>query len=124
MVFVFTQALSLVLFVDCILDFKFRRLHFDKFNMLKRVVFLMIISSIVKAEYRAYVLQIKDRSNNRVTLIEHSLDPNQYKTVYGISSTQEITYIDTWLCPGRTNLNTQICNKPDRPKTGPDESRL
>lgn len=85
--------------------------------MLKRLNFLVLIlflSTEAKAEYRAFVLHLFNSQTNLVRLIETTLDPDQYKTLYPISPNESLTYVETWRCKGRTDFFKPICAKPTK----------
>lgn len=77
------------------------------------IIFFQILVCSAKAEYRVYLLQIKNRLTQQVILREHTLDPVQYRSIYGLGPDEDITYIDTWMCRGRTSFMTEVCAKPE-----------
>lgn len=77
------------------------------------VIFFQILVFSAEAEYRVYLLQIKNRITQQVILREHTLDPRQYRSTYGLGPNEDIIYIDTWMCRGRTNFLTEVCSKPE-----------
>lgn len=83
-----------------------------------------------KAEYRVFTLHIVDKSAPQAgpltRQIETTLDPQQYITYYPLKSSERISYIETWRCPGRTDFFKSHCDNPrllDRsPATVPSQS--
>jgi hypothetical protein len=76
------------------------------------------------AEYRVFVLKISKRApagtaapasaegGQGFRLVESTLDPEQYKGFYPIAPDEDITYIDTWRCYGRTGDFAPLCPNP------------
>ena len=79
------------------------------------LVFLFSISS--QAEYRAFLLKISstDPKIQDFRLVPSSLDPEQYPAYYPIKPNEQVTYVQTWRCPGRTNELEKICDNPRQP---------
>lgn len=44
--------------------------------------------------------------------IQTTLDPEQYKTLYPLNEGETLTYVDTWMCKGRTDDFRPHCDKP------------
>lgn len=75
------------------------------------------------AEYRAFMLHIVNEKNKVTKQVLSTLDPDQYRTQYPLSSDEKITYVQTWRCFGRTDNFTPICDKPDKkPASVPSQS--
>lgn len=76
------------------------------------------------AEYRVFVLKItkkappteqlpqKQQPATDFRLVESTLDPEQYRFYYPVAADEEITYIDTWRCYGRTDNFKPHCPNP------------
>lgn len=78
-------------------------------------VFLALALGIpisAKAEYRAFLLKITTADPSDFRLVKSQLDPNQYPTYYPLRQGEKIQYIDTWMCRGRTNEDSEICTSP------------
>ncbi len=45
-------------------------------------------------------------------LVESTLDPEQYRYFYPVKADEEVTYIDTWRCYGRTDGFKPLCSNP------------
>jgi len=115
----------------------------------KYFLFLFVIlfhPTWTKAEYRAFLLQIKtnkpasapkapadqnppaETSDNPYLiegprLVKSSLDPYQYRGYYHLRPEESVTYIDTWRCPGNTGGIKEICKSPkELTATQPDEN--
>jgi hypothetical protein len=65
-----------------------------------------------RAEYRAFLLKISTANSPDIRLIKSQLEPEQYPTYYPLRPGEKIQYIDTWMCRGRTNEDTDICPSP------------
>lgn len=74
------------------------------------LLFILGISLSSYAEYRAFLLEITEGQDKR--LVKSSLDPEQYRGYYPVSENAQITYIDTWMCYGRTGGVHEICPSP------------
>ncbi len=83
---------------------------------LQKILFLFAVCLVIpdwtKAEYRAFLLQIKSPEEETPKLVKSSLDPKQYRGYYPLKSNETITYIDTWRCSGRTGGLLPICKSP------------
>jgi hypothetical protein len=90
-----------------------------------RIFLLLFILSffpgtIVRAEYRVFVLKItkpnpeKDQPPLERT-VQSNLDPVQYRDLYYVEAEEQVQYIDTWRCPGRTGDFQDYCPKPPGP---------
>ena len=79
------------------------------------------MSISTKAEYRAFLLQIKS-PQEEARLVKSSLDPFQYIGYYPVRADESITYIDTWRCPGRTGGLQPICKSPKEIAREKDET--
>lgn len=64
------------------------------------------------AEYRAFRMQIYDGEGNIVREFVYNLDPEQYVGYWPLAPGQNIRYVETWLCPGRTAPNLKFCKSP------------
>lgn len=77
----------------------------------KTLVSLLIFSAIslsAKAEYRAFELEIEDVDSGEIRRVVSTLDHIQYPEYYPLKPTEQIFYVDSWMCRGRTN-NRPIC---------------
>jgi flagella basal body P-ring formation protein FlgA len=81
-------------------------------RLLSVSIFLAIWSSAAKAEYRVFILEIKNSKSNVNRQIQSTLDPEQYKSLNPLSPDETITYQDTWLCRGNTGDFRQHCARP------------
>ncbi len=48
------------------------------------------------------------------TRFPSNLDPQQYVGYYPLKPNQSLDYVDTWMCPGRTDYNKPYCPAPSR----------
>jgi hypothetical protein len=80
---------------------------------------LVLISFSAQAEYRAFLLKISSQDGQDFRLVKSNLDPEQYGTYYPLRAGERVQYTETWMCRGRTNLETEVC---DNPKLPPNES--
>ena len=82
-------------------------------------VAILLSGSASFAEYRVFVLKIaKTPSDTQepasFTLVESTLDPDQYRGYHSVQANETVTYIDTWRCYGRTN-GLALCPNPRNP---------
>lgn len=75
------------------------------------IVFLLITESVL-AEYRVFTLHIINRTAQKTRQIETTLDPTQFTTIYPLIANEEISYIETWRCKGRTDFFKSHCDNP------------
>lgn len=47
--------------------------------------------------------------------VQSTLDPIQYRGFYPLKPTENIRYIDTWMCRGRTDYFKPLCPNPKSP---------
>ena len=73
-----------------------------------------ILSSVAKAEYRVFLLQIENPKKSEIRYIKSTLDPEQYKTLYPVHSDETISYTQTWRCYGSTAGLQGLCEGPRR----------
>jgi hypothetical protein len=74
-------------------------------------LFFSFFASQAWAEHRAFLLQISDSQGTPVRQIKSSLDPDQYRGYHPLNQGETITYIDTWMCRGRTG-HVPTCPSP------------
>lgn len=75
------------------------------------LVFL-VLSVTALAEYRVFTLHIIDPQTQATRQVETTLDPDQYKSLYPLKRGEEISYIETWWCRGRTDFFKAHCDNP------------
>lgn len=68
------------------------------------------------AEYRVFTLLIENQKTLTNRQIESTLDPEQYITIFPLTPDEKITYVDTWMCKGRTDFLRPHCEKPQTEK--------
>lgn len=92
------------------------------------VVFLGVS---VSAEYRVFLLKIEkrrpasaqeaaDSAAAPARFLESTLDPEQYRGYYPVADDEQVTYVDTWRCRGRTD-HRPLCPNPRGPAAIPGE---
>lgn len=70
------------------------------------------------AEYRAFLLKITQGAQSPQNepapfrLVKSSLDHLQYPDYYPLLPGEQIQYIDTWMCRGRTGGLAPVCASP------------
>ncbi|MBV2167388.1 MAG: hypothetical protein KUL82_01665, partial [Bdellovibrio sp.] len=76
--------------------------------------FFFLLPQLGHAEYRVFLLKISKKGPQAVEgsatppspdfrLVESTLDHIQYRYYYPVAADEEVTYIDTWRCYGRTD---------------------
>jgi hypothetical protein len=99
-----------------------------KYRMILSAFFLFLLSNSAHAEYRVFVLKIAKRASASSSakasadqsppieqdyrLVNSTLDPEQYRGYYPVGLDEDITYIDTWRCYGRTDNFKDLCPNP------------
>ncbi|QDK46202.1 hypothetical protein DOM22_14030 [Bdellovibrio sp. ZAP7] len=90
-----------------------------KYRRLLSAFFIFLAPVLSHAEYRVFVLKISKRASTGAAaadqgfrLVESTLDPVQYRYFYPVAADEEVTYIDTWRCYGRTGGMTPHCPNP------------
>ncbi len=82
--------------------------------MIAGFALILFLSLPGQAEYRAFMLHLVNSKTKVVRQILSTLDPDQYRTIYPVDPNEQITYVQTWRCFGRTDSFKPICDKPDK----------
>ena len=93
--------------------------------MFRALAFLLILSSfsLAQAEYRVFTLLIENTKSQVNRQIESTLDPEQYIYLYPLAQDERISYVDTWMCKGRTDFLKPHCEKPLNTKADARQQR-
>ena len=94
-----------------------------KYRMILSAFFLFLLTNTAHAEYRVFVLKISKRApasapgappaaTSDYRLVQSTLDPEQYRGYYTVLPDEDITYIQTWRCFGRTSDFKEFCPNP------------
>ena len=84
------------------------------------IIFTAILySPLGNAEYRVFLLEIKNKNTQDVRLVESTLDPHQYARYYALQSNEGISYQQTWRCFGRTGGMQPFCPNPKSQSPAP-----
>ena len=88
-----------------------------KYQIFLSAFFLLITGTSARAEYRAFLLKISKKTSDPAMaqdyrLVTSTLDHLQYHEYYPVAADEEVTYIATWRCPGRTDNFKPICDNP------------
>ena len=75
--------------------------------------YLTLTSLCAQADYRVFKLQFTNKSTKAIRTMESTLDPVQYKSVFGDSKDETLTYVQTWRCWGRTDGFKPHCQSPE-----------
>jgi hypothetical protein len=70
-----------------------------------------VISFTAQAEYRAFLLELRDANQQPIRQWVSTLDPDQYRDFHQVSRDLYLDYTQTWMCPGRTN-ELPLCPPP------------
>ncbi len=73
---------------------------------------LIFMTTQAYAEYRVFTLHIVNKTKQTTKQIHSTLDPEQYVGIYPLAQGEEISYVDTWRCPGRTDFFRAHCDNP------------
>ena len=76
------------------------------------LVFLLLSSSAVFAEYRAYELEVFDRIVNTSRKVITSFSPSDFIQVNGGPQRIGIIIRASWICYGDTSLHKKVCPMP------------
>lgn len=81
----------------------------------------------VQAEYRVFLLRFSKPAAepgqpDQIRLVESTLDPEQYRLYYPTDPKEQLSYIDTWRCFGRTDYYKPFCPSPRAPAVAPDST--
>ncbi len=71
------------------------------------------------AEYRVFLLEIKNNETQDVRLVESTLDPHQYARYYPLQANERVSYQQTWRCFGRTGGMQPACPNPKAQSPAP-----
>lgn len=85
--------------------------------------FFIFLPLLSQAEYRVFLLKITKKAAEQQAgrepasapdfrLVESTLDHVQYKYYHQVAPDEEVTYIDTWRCQGRTGDFAPFCPNP------------
>ncbi|WII71390.1 hypothetical protein QJS83_13050 [Bdellovibrio sp. 22V] len=81
--------------------------------------FFFLLPLCGHAEYRVFLLKISKKpadprapASQDFRLVESTLDHVQYRYYYPVAPNEEVTYIDTWRCYGRTDDFKPHCPNP------------
>lgn len=78
-----------------------------------RVAFiLLLLPQLVRAEYRAYLLTVTDRTSQQQNLVLTTFDPHQYLDLHLELKNKKIEIKETWMCWGDTANHIPICPQP------------
>lgn len=82
----------------------------------KSIAFLLVVLKMIpsQAEYRVFLLEIRNPEKKLTRQIYSTMDPVQYSSVYPLAPQEIIMYQDTWLCPGNTAHFQQHCPRPTK----------
>ncbi|WP_374078970.1 hypothetical protein [Bdellovibrio bacteriovorus] len=89
-----------------------------KYRIFLSAFFFLLSPSLSQAEYRVFLLKITKKSadpqnpSQDFRLVESTLDHIQYRFFYPVAADEEVTYIDTWRCYGRTGDFQPHCPNP------------
>lgn len=94
-----------------------------KYRTLLSAFFFIALPISAHAEYRVFLLKISKRSTDpnappASRLVESTLDHIQYRYFYQVDADEDVTYIATWRCRGRTD-NQPHCPNPKDPAANP-----
>ena len=73
------------------------------------------------AEYRVFRLEITSADGNVKSFLS-TLDPDQYRGYYPLRPDDKISYVETWMCTGRTGDFATLCENPKA--TPPTEGQV
>ena len=90
-----------------------------KYRFLLSAFFFFLGPVSAQAEYRVFLLKISKKvdpaqpgTEPTFRLVESTLDHIQYRYFYPVASDEDVTYIATWRCRGRTDNFKPLCPNP------------
>ncbi|MBC7467145.1 MAG: hypothetical protein H7256_14240 [Bdellovibrio sp.] len=83
--------------------------------MKRWLLFYLAIATALsaQADYRIFKLQFTNKKTKAIRTMESTLDPEQYKSIYGSNPDETLTYVQTWRCWGRTDWFKPHCQSPE-----------
>lgn len=84
-------------------------------------LFPLLLTSEVRAEYRAFLLEINNGQGVSRQVIS-TLDDIQYPAYHPLQAGEELTLVDTWMCWERSDHFSPVCARPPRPTAEPVET--
>ncbi len=86
------------------------------------MISLILFSADLKAEYRVFSIIIVNADQTKTRQIETTLDPAHYVSLFPLNKGENIGYVDTWICKGRTDWLKPHCENPKNLNTSADYS--
>ena len=91
-----------------------------KYRFLLSAFFFFLGTVSAHAEYRVFLLKISKKADPAAPpgtepafrLVESTLDHIQYRYYYNVAADEDVTYIATWRCRGRTDGFKPLCPNP------------
>ncbi|ASD65512.1 hypothetical protein [Bdellovibrio bacteriovorus] len=92
-----------------------------KYRIFLSAFLFVLLPAFAQAEYRVFLLKITKKTaapqaqqpeTQDFRLVESTLDHVQYRYYYPVAADEEVTYIDTWRCYGRTSDFQPHCPNP------------
>ena len=81
---------------------------------------LLLFPFTLLAEYRVFIIHINNQTNKTQRQVRTTLDPEQFKQIFPLNNTELISYVETWLCKGRTDFFKSHCKQPQNISTKVD----
>lgn len=85
--------------------------------MVRNFIFcaLFVLSTIGRAEYRAFELLITNSQTGKTRTVRSTLDQGQYPQYYYLSALEVIEPLGDWMCYERSDYFKPICDRPAAP---------
>jgi hypothetical protein len=74
---------------------------------------ILLFPALAFAEYRAFELSITNANSGKTRTVLSTLDQYQYPAYHHLANGDTISYVNSWMCYGRTSGFQAIC-----PSTG------
>ncbi len=76
------------------------------------LIFIFLSPTMVFAEYRAFELRISNATTGKVRTVTSTLDQYQYPEYHHTQMGDNVEYVSSWMCRGRTSDFMAICPNP------------
>lgn len=80
----------------------------------KLIILILLLPITSISEYRAFELNIINKTDGTIRKVYSTLDHIQYPQYYPLQKDEVAEYADSWMCWENTEMYKPLCQKPDR----------
>lgn len=80
----------------------------------KLIILILLLPLASISEYRAFELNIVNRTSGTSKKVYSTLDHIQYPQYYPLQKDEVAEYVDSWMCWENAEMYKPLCQKPDR----------